>query len=297
MEVIEQLQQLGFSQYEAQAYIALLRENPLNGYELAKASGIPRPNIYTVLQRLEDSGAVMRLTTQEGNRYIPIPADELLAKLKRRYQKSLDAASTSLQQIASPTPLEPVLNVRGYTELLDQARALVDRTEHHLLISIWPEEAMALAEPFQKARERGVQITTLCLRGCQQPCPACQGEVFRYALAPENRTRWLVLVSDEKELCAGEIIPSGSQASQAVDSSAVRTRQPMLVNLTGSYIQNSIALANILTHLGSRLFSEMDQQSITALNNLHPFHTKGPWLKVMQRKLNVDDSSDPAGSA
>lgn len=292
MEVIVQLQQLGFSQYEAQAYVALLRENPLNGYELAKASGIPRPNIYTVLQKLEDSGAVMRLTTPEGNRYTPIPANELLAKLKRRYQQSLEAASASLQQIASPPNLEFVLNVRGYGELLDQARTLMDQTDHHLLLSIWPEEALALAEPVQQAVERGVQITTLCLCGCPQPCPACRGAVYRYALAPEDNTRWLILVSDEDELFAGEILPFGSQESPAVDSSAVRTRQPMLVNLTGSYIQNSIALANILTHFGNRLFSELDPQSIAALNNLRPFHDQGPWLEVMQRKLKVDKSTE-----
>ena len=41
--IIEQLQQLGFSQYEAQAYLALLKENPANGYELQKVPGSPVP--------------------------------------------------------------------------------------------------------------------------------------------------------------------------------------------------------------------------------------------------------------
>ena len=47
------LQQLGFSEYEARAYLALLQRNPLNGYELAKVSGLPRANVYAVLQKLE----------------------------------------------------------------------------------------------------------------------------------------------------------------------------------------------------------------------------------------------------
>ena len=41
-DVVELLQQLNFSEYEARAYIALLQHNPLNGYALAKESGIPR---------------------------------------------------------------------------------------------------------------------------------------------------------------------------------------------------------------------------------------------------------------
>src|SRR3954447_12862902 len=60
-DTVALLQQLGFGGYEARAYIALLQRNPLNGDELAKASGVPRSNVYTVLQKLEERGAVARL--------------------------------------------------------------------------------------------------------------------------------------------------------------------------------------------------------------------------------------------
>jgi predicted transcriptional regulator len=282
VEVIEQLKQLGFSQYEAQAYVALLKKNPLNGYELAKASGIPRPNIYPVLQKLEESGAAMRLATAEGTRYVPVQAEELLAKLKNRYQRLVDAASASLEPIAAPPALAAVLNVRGYDELLEQAGLLLERTKSHLLISLWPEEAAKLAEPLHQALERGVDITTLCLRGCPRPCPACRGEVYRYALAPAAQARWLVLVSDQKELLAGEITEPGNTAA------AVRTCQQMLVNLTGSYIQNSIALATILKNIGGQQLAEENPETIAALNHLRPFQDKGTWLEAMQRAVHQD---------
>jgi hypothetical protein len=50
------LLQLGFSEYEARAYLALVQRNPLNGYELAKVPGVPRANIYAVLQKLKERG-------------------------------------------------------------------------------------------------------------------------------------------------------------------------------------------------------------------------------------------------
>lgn len=292
MDVIEQLQQLGFSQYEAQAYVALLQENPLNGYELAKASGVPRANIYRVLQKLEEAGAVMRLTAEEGTRYAPVPAEELLMKQKRRFEQTIETASAGLQQIASPPQLESVLNVRGYSALLDQAETLLSQTKQHLLLSVWPEEAMALAAPMQQAADRGVNITTLCLRGCPEPCPACRGSVFRYALAPVRDTRWLVVVSDEDELVAGEIhSPAGSE-SPAGESTSVRTRQRMLVNLTSSYIQNSIALATILTHFGKRLNDELDVETLAALNRLRPLDNQGTWLETMQQMLRLEQPGE-----
>ena len=78
MTVLEQLQELGFGQYEAQAYITLLKKNPLNGYELARDSGIPRANIYMVLHKLEERGAAVRIDTENGRRYAPVDHEEFI---------------------------------------------------------------------------------------------------------------------------------------------------------------------------------------------------------------------------
>jgi sugar-specific transcriptional regulator TrmB len=278
------MQKLGFSRYEAQAYVALLRKNPMNGYELAKASGIPRPNIYPVLRKLEEAGAVLRLETPGGARYEPVAAEELLSTMKHRYQHSIDEAAEGLRELVCPAEGESVLNLRGYAPLIEQARALIERSKDQLLLSIWPQEAVLLRETIAQAQARGVRITTLCLRGCPQPCPACQGDVFRYAIAPGQDARWLVLVADESELLAGEI-PSGGE--DETSTGAVRTRQPMLVNLTGSYIQNSIALASILSGLGSQVEQGLDARSLAAINRLRPLHGEGPWLEHLRQRLHI----------
>ncbi len=294
MEAIEQLQQLGFSQYEAKAYVTLLRDNPLNGYELARESGIPRPNIYAVLHKLEESGAVLRLVTKEYTRYVPVPAVELLEKLKSRYQDTLEATSTSLQAISSPPQVEAILNFRGYTGLIEEARALLERTRDSLLLSIWPEEAQTLGDDVQKCAERGVEVTTLCLHGCAHPCPTCHGAVYRYSLFPEREMRCLLLVSDETELLAGEIQTTAvgsSTASSDCDASAIRTHQQMLIHLTGSYIRNSIALASILTGLGRRLPEEMGEQAFATIDNLRLFQTQESWLEEMRHMLRLEGST------
>jgi sugar-specific transcriptional regulator TrmB len=276
------LQQLGFSQYEAQAYLALLRENPLNGYELARASGIPRPNVYPVLQKLVARGAARQVDTPEGAEYAPVPPEELLTRLRARFQTTLEAASGGLQQVAAAPTREQILNLRGRPAMLEEARTLLAQAGQNLLVSTWPEEALELAGPLHQAQERGVRITTLCLRGCEQPCPACRGEVYRYPVARDAGRRWLVLVSDDQKLLAGEVAPSG-------DALAVLTRQPMLVNLSAGYIQNSIALASILSALGDRLDDLLDEPTCAALNRLQPPHAELPWLAYMLRMLHLTD--------
>src|SRR3712207_6706440 len=134
------LQELGFGDYEARAYVALLQRSPINGYELAKASGIPRANVYAVLQKLEERGAVVRADEAAGTRYAPVPAAELIRRLGHRVQGVLQAAQEALEEVSSPVEQARIWTIRGYAVLLEHARSLVDATRERLLVAIWPEE-------------------------------------------------------------------------------------------------------------------------------------------------------------
>ena len=57
-DLIPSLQRLGFTDYEAKAYVALSSRYPATAYEVAKVSGLPRANVYSVLRTLELKGAI-----------------------------------------------------------------------------------------------------------------------------------------------------------------------------------------------------------------------------------------------
>jgi predicted transcriptional regulator len=233
------MQQLGFSEYEARAYVALLERNPLNGYELAKASGVPRANVYAVLQKLEERGAVVRVDTPAGPRFAPVPPDALTRGLGSRFEDILSAARGSLGAIRTPPEHAQVWNAEGYAALLERARALIDVAQEQLLLATWPEEAHALDAAVAGAVERGVALRTLCLRACPEECGACHGDVCRCGGAPPGEGRWLVIVADEAEVLTGEIAAD-------TQTQLVGTRQRLLVGLAARYIRNSIDLARAL---------------------------------------------------
>jgi HTH-type transcriptional regulator, sugar sensing transcriptional regulator len=276
------LQQLGFSEYEARTYTALLQRHPLNGYELAKLSGLPRANIYGVLQKLEERGAVIRFDTPDGVRYTPLPAEELIQRLRSQYQATLATAQQALNEISHPAEYEYVGNIRGYSGLLENAQALLEATRERLLLALWPQEAANLAEPLAHAEERGVEITTLCLAACPQECGGCRGQVYRYRVAPEQDHRWLVVVPDGAEVLTGEIGPGE-------ETLAVRTRQSLLIELATWYIYHSIAIATILSDLGSRLEQFLRPETRSILASLE---TNGPgkgWLEHMVHLVAKED--------
>jgi len=249
-EPIALMQQLGFSEYEARAYVALLERNPLNGYELAKSSGLPRANVYAVLQKLEERAAVVRVDTPSGARFAPVPPDELTRRLGGHFEEILNAARGSLSEISKPAPHAQVWNAEGYTALLERARAIIGAAQEQLLLATWPEEAHALNAAVAGAVARGVALSTLCLRACPEECGACLGDVCRRGGAPQEGARWLVIVADEAEVLTGEI-DAGEQAQ------LVGSRQQLLVGLAARYIRNSIGLARVLGDLDADLLAAL----------------------------------------
>jgi hypothetical protein len=101
-------------------------------------------------------------------------------------------------------------------------------------------------------------------------------------MAPEKRTRWLVLVSDEAEVLAGEI-------GQSEEALTVRTRQRVLVELAAWYIRHSIALATLFNDLGSRLKHLLKPETKSVLASVGPGGRHGGWLEHMFQLLSSQE--------
>jgi predicted transcriptional regulator len=277
------LQELGFGEYEARAYHALLQHNPVSGYELAKLSGIPRPNIYSVLQKLEERGTVGRLEQDNTTLYVPVAPEEFLERIGRRFQATLAAAQDALQEIARPLAPAYVWNVQGYANLLAWASALIESCRVQLLVALWPDEAAHLTNELDHAEKRGVNITTLCLAACPQECGGCRGRVYRYKVVETQDTRWLMLVPDNEDALIGEIAADG-------DTSVVRTRQSLLVAMTSWFIWHSIALAALLQGASAGLEARLDERTRAILKAIGPYGSGG-WLATMRRLLGSAQGS------
>jgi hypothetical protein len=289
-DTVQLLQRLGFGDYEARAYIGLLRGGEMTGYELAKVSGIPRANVYDVLPRLEERGAVVRVDSPSGARYSGVPISQLMPRLADRFNDDLTAAEKALLDLGEVTKEDYSWNLEGYRSVIDHARTLVDEAEGEIVMAVWPQEARALSDNLSKAKEREVSVTTLCLAGCVQECGNCQGNIHRYRLSPEEESRWLIVGIDGKEMLAGEI-DNHENRSTTIDENdreayAIRTTHRMLVELGGWYVRNSIALATLVSDLGERLPAMLSTQAARVLSTLSSGGLAGGWLEQMRAALH-----------
>lgn len=273
------LQRLGFGDYEAKAYMALLQRSPMTGYEIAKLSRIPRANVYDILPRLEEHGAVVRVDSPSGTKYAAVPPSELMPRLADRFNDDLVAAEEALAGVGTTPVEEYAWNIESPRSVMDHARTLIDSADKELLVAVWPQEAIALESNMSQAQDRDVGITTLCMAACPQECGRCRGRIHRFHISPEDISRWLVVAADAKEMLAGEI---------KVDDTAyaVRTTQQMLVELAGWYVRNSVALATLVTDLGDRMPGLLSPEAASVLSSLGSVGLGGGWLEQMRAALN-----------
>ncbi|MCD6680058.1 MAG: hypothetical protein LT102_05280 [Burkholderiaceae bacterium] len=256
------LQELGFGEYEAKAYVALLSGGQSTGYEVAKAAAIPRPNVYAVLDRLVARGAAQRFDTAAGVRYAATPASRMLRRLEQKHQRTLAAAREGLATLVQADEAAPAFTLRSESELLERARAGIDAARQTLLLAIQPAQAAPLADALQRASDRDVRITTLCLSGCEQECGACHGDIYRLTPAMNDEARWLLLVVDRSEALVGNVEPSMIQG--------VATAQRPMIELTGAYIRQSLTLALLADELGARIEKLVSPRTRHALDRLYP---------------------------
>ena len=274
--ITEVLQRLGFSDYEARAYVALLRKNPLNGYELAKISKLPRANIYAVLEKLEERGAALRMDTPEGVQYVPVPPLELTRRLEDSFQDTISQARLTLTQVPPISKSEYVWNIQSYPGMLKHAQDLVESAQSNVLLAVWPAESEKLNSSLAKASQRGVNVTTLCTYACDHECGFCQGKIYRYKVTAEEYDHWFGLVVDGVETLAGAI---GADD----ETLAVRSRQRLVVNMVSWYIHHSLALALLIDDLGPKLASLVKPETLIQLSEIGPAGYKGGWLAYMRQ--------------
>lgn len=164
---IEQAQELlkdaGLSGYEAKAYLALLAGGePMNGYEVAKASGVPRSTVYETLGKLVSRGAAFEVASDSDSvSYVPLPSEALIGRLRRQTQETIAGLEAVLPTIGAALTARVVQHVTSRNEMIDRANDVIESARRTVWLSIWPQEAPAFVPAVQAAVERGVDVFTV----------------------------------------------------------------------------------------------------------------------------------------
>ncbi len=237
--LISALGDLGFTPYEAKVYLALLKESPLSGYGIARASGVPRSKVYEVLRGMVGRGEVL-VSHGEPIRYAPLPARELILARRRDAEESIRAAEEGLERYAAEANSSGLIwDITGRAEILSRAREVIGRAEGSLLLQVWREDAPELRDDLAKAAERGVEVTVVAYG---EPDYSF-ARVYLHDLAEEITRqfggRWIILSADAREIVAGIVSLGG-------ESRAAWSSHPGMVVPITEQIRHDLYIAEML---------------------------------------------------
>jgi len=253
---IAKLVELGFSEYEAKAYVALLRKSPVTGYELAKLSGVPRSMIYEVAGKLTARGAAMTLRKDGTVQYAPVPAAEFLDNLHREHEELIAALKEDLVALAVPPDLEYVWHIEGYENIMAKAEEMIAQARAEVYLALVPATFPALQPFLAEAVVRGVQVvlytaSPLDLPGGRVVVARMSGQALDQA-----RGLGLILVIDGQEVLIAEWLTE-------TQARASWTSSPLLVFIAEHHLRTDPYLPQILDCLGDRaleLIQEDDRE-------------------------------------
>jgi len=264
----QKLKELGFTIYEARAYLALLQNSPATRYELSKDSGVPRSAIYDIIRKLEQSGAVNALYTQP-EKYVPLPPKQLFDLLERQYMERLNEARESLKNFN--TELEPghLWNIVGYENMLHKAREMIGRAKESIYLSLWQKEAKILLPDLKKAAKRGLEIIAFSFTPLEVPSKT----VYSYHI-PERELKkiWdrkIILVIDKIELLMGEADEKRSKKTAWTDNKAIVdiATNHIILDITLFGLRKNIEVGNTVLAMESRGFENLGKMMIKHNNN------------------------------
>jgi len=250
---IDKLVKIGFSEYEAKAYVALLRESPVTGYQLSKLSGVPRSMIYEVVGKLTARGAAMTLRTGGSTKYAPIPAAEFLDQLHREHEELIDSLKDDLRAFASAPNLDHVWNIEGRENIMAKAMEMIDQAKARVYLALLPATFPDLQPALKEAIGRGVRVVIYTTSDLDLP----GAQMVVAPMSEEALTQvgglGLILVIDGEEVLVGEWLT-------ATQARASWTSSPLLVFIAEHHLRTDLYLPQILALLGDRALDIIQEE-------------------------------------
>lgn len=244
-QAVEFLKDAGLSGYEAKAYIALLgADAPMNGYEVAKTSGVPRSTVYETLGKLVARGAAFEVANgSDSIGYVALPSEAMIGRIRRRTHETITGLEDSLPQVGKALSTRVVQHLSGRAELITRAVDVIESARRTLWLSIWTEEGVELVPALTDAVRRGVEVFTI-IYGELEDLP---GRVYPHLhSSPEAvhqliQCRLSIIIADHEQATIGGVTSDATWG--------IWTDDQAVALLAAEHIRHDIALQVTAEHL------------------------------------------------
>jgi sugar-specific transcriptional regulator TrmB len=277
-------QQLGFTDYEARVYVALLQRSPATAYEISKLGSLPRPNVYSALESLEKKAAVQPVS-ESPIRYIPVEPRQLLGRIARETVTRCDALKDKLDNIKPADNKQYVWMISNGESATAKINDMILNAKRHVWIKAHETVLTSHFAALKKAAAKGVKVL-LIIFGAPQ-------DAKRFGAA-KNMTVYLhegngfvvglghTLVTITTDFNEALVVNTREE-----DPFGAFTQSRPVVNLAESLIRHEVYLAEIFNAFEPQLEKRFGR----ALISLRQKYLPSDQVKTLERSLRSSASN------
>jgi sugar-specific transcriptional regulator TrmB len=286
-DVVEQLRRLGMSGYEAKAYLALVSaDHPLNGYEVAKLSGVPRSTVYETLSKLVGRSAAFEVRADDSTAvaYVPLPPSTLFGRIRDETEDAIERLRIMLEKLAVRQSVHYTHSLPTRLDVIGRCQDLIASARSDILMLVWPEDYRVLEPSLRRAEKDGVDIAAVIF-GPEEPVV---GRAFEHIFASGRDVmgdlgcRLVVLVSDREAVVVAGLLED--------EAWGVFTDDPAVVMLAGEFIFFDITVQGFVDYIGPERLADWKRERGNDLAFLRSRSTPATLL----RRLSAAEPPPPA---
>ncbi|GGI27656.1 MULTISPECIES: TrmB family transcriptional regulator [Bradyrhizobium] len=242
-ELMPDLLALGFSEYEARAYLALYELSQATAYEVAKLAGLPKANAYSVLESLAKKEAAQPIS-ETPLRYVAVAPKVLFERIATATSKRCAKLIRTIPAVSQSNDGGYVWTINGEDAIAAKMEAMIDGAKSHIWVKTEEKILLPHRDALRRAADRGVAILIILFGtqvekfqfGAKSRTYLHEGNGIPVGIAPHLVT----LTVDFEEALVAEIRAQGGSY----------TRNKPIVNLADSLLRHEIYFAEIFEMFG-----------------------------------------------
>jgi Cd2+/Zn2+-exporting ATPase len=242
--------QIGFTEYEAKVYLALLQESPTTGYQISKRSGVPRSMVYEALSRLHARGAVLETIEERATLYRPLPPDLLLDRHADEHQRVIGGLRDGLGRLFNAPEESSVWTITGRGAVITYACQLIRRAETEIFLLANDADLADLHDEIVTTCARGVHVGAVLTGSSVLNC----GQVVHHPPLEsqlQHIDNALIVVTDNREALV---------ASTGKEMIATTSRHANIVMIARQFIWMELFTQRVYSRLGPELLRQLDPE-------------------------------------
>jgi len=170
VDLLAKLSRIGLNEFEAKIYLALLRDNPATGYQIAKEIESTRSEVNESLRDMHDRGIVLETLEGRATLYRPLPPLMLVAQNEAEHARMLAGLSGSLDEIYLENDDDRVWSLNGRTAVLNYAAQMIQFAETAIYLVLSDNDLRALRMEIEGACSRDLAVNVLLTGKSELPC-------------------------------------------------------------------------------------------------------------------------------